>query len=163
MILKTNLRSSSQAIRQLRFPNVASSSKIVFTNWGVAKWHKAVLFCKRPRGKSFYLTDKKAANPSGKTKALVLSICFPFVFLKNMDSLKTLKNNPSFTFMSLFVMFDRHKAVHCQEWKDENRFLMKFNRLGHTVVTARVVQNLYGTERFGTLTLDDQWCNCEIE
>ena len=40
--LKTNLRSSSHAIRQLRFPNVASSSKMVLTNCGVAKSNSSI-------------------------------------------------------------------------------------------------------------------------
>ena len=43
VILKTNLRSSSHAIRQLRLPNVASSSKMVLTNCGVAKSNFSML------------------------------------------------------------------------------------------------------------------------
>ena len=60
IILKTNLRSSSHAIRQLRFPNVASSSKMVLTNCGVAKSNSSMLLVRlwlRDTKTSFILDD----------------------------------------------------------------------------------------------------------
>ena len=73
---------------------------------------------------------------------------------------KSWKNNRYFTFMSLLVVFDRHKTVHCQKRKDENRFLTKVQP-ARWVVQSGLVRQVWTTNGVTYRSWQTSWLKCK--